>query len=64
MHGVFLHIEAFCSLKNAWLPQIVFWIARVLANFWFLRIVLNRAKISLHVLVGTTHRTPKYLDMG
>ena len=37
-------------------PQFSFGISRALAKFCFLRIVLNRAKIIIPVLVGTTHR--------
>ena len=34
--------------KNAWFPQLSFWIPRGLAKFCFLCIVLDRAKISLY----------------
>ena len=37
------------SLKNAWLPQFLFfWIPRVLTKIYFFQIVLNCAKISLY----------------
>ena len=44
----FLKIEALLSLKNVWLPPIFFLDTEALAKFCFLRIVLNRAKISLY----------------
>ena len=43
----FFQLEALFSLKNAWLPQFSFWIARALAKFDFLRMVLNRAKVCI-----------------
>ena len=42
-------------------PQVL--IPRALAKFGFLRKVLNRAKMSLLLLVGTTHSEPEYLEM-
>ena len=48
MYGVLSQIEAELSLKNVWLPKFYFWIPRVLPKIYFLRIVLNRAKISLY----------------
>ena len=43
MVSFFFQIEALLSMKNAWLPPIV-WIRKARAKFYFLRIVLNRAK--------------------
>ena len=43
-------------------PQFSFEIPKAFAKFYFLRIVLNRAK-NIPVLVGTTHRKPEYLEM-
>ena len=43
-------------------PQFSFWISKALAKFCFLRLVLNRAKMIIPVLVGTTHRKTEYLD--
>ena len=48
MYGVLSQIEAQLSLKNACYPQFPFWIPRSPTKFGFLRIVLNRAKISLY----------------
>ena len=47
MYGILSQIEAQLFLKNASLLPIFFWIPRVLTKIYFLRIVLNRAKISL-----------------
>ena len=44
-------------------PQFSLWIPRALAKFYFLRIVLNHAKIIIPTLVGTTHRKSEYLKM-
>ena len=43
-------------------PQFSFWIPRVLTKMYFLRIVLNRAKI-IPVLVSITDRKSEYLEM-
>ena len=43
-------------------PQFSFWIARALAKFCFLRIVLNRAK-NIPVLISTADRKFEYLEM-
>ena len=43
MYGVSFQIEALLSSY----PQFSFWILNALPKFCFLRIVLNRAKISL-----------------
>ena len=62
----FFQIEALLSLKNVWLPLIFFLdttVLRALAKFCFLLIVLNRAKLNIPVLVGTTHRKLEYHEM-
>ena len=43
-------------------PQFSFWIPKVLTKIYFLRIVLNRTKIS-PVLVSITDRKSEYLKM-
>ena len=48
MYGVLFQIEAYLSLKMHGYLQFSFWIPRALAKFCFLRIVLNRGKISLY----------------
>ena len=61
-------MEFFLKLKLNYLskmhgyPQFSFWIPRVLIKIYFLRIVLNRAKI-FPVLVSTGDRKSEYLEM-
>ena len=45
-YGVFFQIEALRKMHGY--SKFSFWIPRALAKFCFLRIVLNRAKISLY----------------
>ena len=61
MYGVFFQSEALSSLKNAWLPR-NFLFGYKGHLFCFLHIVLKHTK-NIPVLVGTTHRKPKYLEM-
>ena len=63
MYGVFIQIEALLSPKNAQLPPIFFLDTKSVCWFCFLCIVLNRAKKYIPVLVGTTHRKNKYVEM-
>ena len=46
--GFFFQIEALLSLKKPGYAQFCFWVQRALAKFCFLRIILNRAEISLY----------------
>ena len=48
MYGVVSQTEAQLSLKMHGYPQFSFWTPRVLTKIYFLRMVLNRAKISLY----------------
>ena len=43
----FLKLKLNCLLKMHGYPQFSFWIPKVLTKIYFLRIVLNRAKISV-----------------
>ena len=64
-YGVFFfQIEALLiiSEKMHGHLQFSFWMPKALGKFCFLRIVLNHTK-NIPVLVGTTYRQPKYLDM-
>ena len=62
MYGVLFKIEAFLSLKNAWLPPIFFldtkntcWVLLSPHNF--------KPRKNIPVLVDTTHRKLEYLEM-
>ena len=61
MYGIFSQIEVLSSLKMHGYPKFSFWLPRLLVKFCFLRVVLNRAKISLYYSAtnstGATEKT-------
>ena len=62
MYGVFIHIEALLSLKNSWLLQIFFLVAKRTCCFLLFPHIFKPCK-NTPVLVGTTHRKSEYLEM-
>ena len=62
MYGIFFQIEALLSLKNEWLPQIFFLDTKNTCSVLLSPHSLKPRK-NIPVLVGTTHRKPKYLEM-
>ena len=62
MYGVFIQIEVSLSLKNVWLPQMFFLDTKSTCQVLLSPNSFKPRKTTL-VLIGTTHRKPKYLEM-
>ena len=59
----FLKLERNYLSKTHGYPIFSFWIPMVLTKFYFLRIVVNCAKISLYLKASPIGK-PEYLEMG
>ena len=62
MYGVFSQIEAYLSLKNAWLLPIFFLDTKT-SYFYLLSPDSFKPRKNIPVLVSITDRTLKYLEM-
>ena len=62
MYGVFSQIEAYLSLKNAWLP-LIFFLDTKTSYFYLLSPDSFKPRKNIPVLVSITDRKLEYLEM-